>query len=169
LFQVNLGQFPQKFVVTTAPGTKVKVLHSLASVNVDPGDAAATIVVGVYGANKVAPFKTITTASAVLALNPPRRSSKKAELLLPAIQQFEAVEGADECTALVGEETEVGVSQLSKLPNAHFIHPQVFVDIGGKREWEASHLGFKLISIYTEEGDEILEKLQGIYQLLTFL
>jgi hypothetical protein len=63
----------------------------------------------------------------------------------------------------------VGVSRLSKLPNAHFIHPQVFVDIGGKGEWKASHLGFKLISLYTEEGDEISEKLQGIYQLLTFL
>jgi hypothetical protein len=103
LFQVNLGQFPQNVVVATGPGTKVKVLHSLASVNVDPDEVAATIVMGVYGANKVAPFKSITAASVVLALNPPQRSSKKeAELLLPTIQQFEAVEGANEFTALVG-------------------------------------------------------------------
>jgi hypothetical protein len=150
LFQVNLGQFPQNFVLTTGPGTKVEVLHSLSRVNVNPDEAGTTIVVGVYGAIKVAPFKSITASSAVLALNPPRQSSKKdANMLLLSLQQFDAVEGATEFAALVGEEEGTGVDQLSKLPNAHFIHLQVFVDIGGKREWEASQLGFELISLYT--------------------
>jgi hypothetical protein len=43
----------------TGPGSKVRILHSLFGVNVDPD--AATIVVGIFEANKVAPFKATST------------------------------------------------------------------------------------------------------------
>jgi hypothetical protein len=47
-FQVNLGQFPQNFaVVTTGTGSKVKVLHGLFSVNLDPEmDAGLSVTQG---------------------------------------------------------------------------------------------------------------------------
>jgi hypothetical protein len=60
-FQVNLGQFHQNFVVTTGTGSKVKVLHDLFSVNVDPDVVGAALVVGIYGANRLAPFKVSLT------------------------------------------------------------------------------------------------------------
>jgi hypothetical protein len=177
-FQVNLGQFPQNFVVMTGPTTKVKILHSLFSVNTDPGTDTSSII-GVFGVNKVAPFKTIMATGAVQALVPPRRSSKKNEpgLHIPSSIQFSLVESAEEFKDLVGEESEDVVDELAKLPNAHFIHPQVFVDIEGKREWEASELGYKLIKLYEDDDDSDDEEdngegprdVDGIHQLLVFL
>jgi hypothetical protein len=47
-FQVNLGLFPQNFaVVTTGTGSKVKVLHSLFNVNIDPDTDTGSSVIGV--------------------------------------------------------------------------------------------------------------------------
>jgi hypothetical protein len=77
LFQANLGQFSQNFVVATGTASKVRIPHNLFSVNVNPDSATSAIAVGVYGATKVAPFKAITAASAVLALSPPRRGPRK--------------------------------------------------------------------------------------------
>jgi hypothetical protein len=73
LFQANLGQFPQNFMKATGPGSKVRILHSLFCINANPDSISSAIVVGIYGANKVAPFKTITAASVVQALNHPTR------------------------------------------------------------------------------------------------
>ena len=58
------------------------------------------------------------------------------------------------------------------------IHSQVFLNLEGKRgEWDASNLGYKLVSIYYEEGDDSGKEdndngprtINGIHQLLTFL
>jgi hypothetical protein len=173
-FQVNLGQFHQNVVVTTGTGSKVKVLHGLFSVNVDPDAVGAALVIGIYGANRLAPFKSLSAPSAVLALNPPKRGnkSKEPEMLIPSIAEFERVEDAEEFAGLVGKVKDLGIENLAKLPNTHFIHPQVFIDIGGKRDWEASHLGYKLISLYKGpegESDKIPNELQEIHQLLSFL
>jgi hypothetical protein len=91
LFQVNLAQFPQNFVVTTGTAFKVRILHSLfsantnananANANANPDTAASAIVVGVFGTNKVAPFKSITAASAVLALTPLGVGTRKTQNL----------------------------------------------------------------------------------------
>jgi hypothetical protein len=54
------------------------MLHSLFSVNANPEVAASETVLGIYGVNRTAPFKTPTAASAILALNtPPRHGGKK--------------------------------------------------------------------------------------------
>jgi hypothetical protein len=67
------------------------------------------------------------------------------------------------------------VATLTTFPNAHFIHPQVVVDVEGKREWDADEFGYRLISIYNEDtGSEnkgedqepIQDTLKEIYQLL---
>jgi hypothetical protein len=87
---------------------------------------------------------------------------------------------------------------LSKFPNPHFLHPKVFVDVQGKREWEAGKLGYHIISLYRgppsnsadvddddddddkddegadgdddeHEGGGLPTKLVEVYQLLTFL
>jgi hypothetical protein len=60
---------------------------------------------------------------------------------------------------LVGAAEGMGAGDLANHPNSHFIqHPQVFMDIEGKREWEAGNLGSKIISLYEnpeeEEGTE---------------
>jgi hypothetical protein len=189
LFQVNLGQFPQNFVVITGSSSKVRVIHNLFCANTDPGSDTAGTVVGLFGANKVAPFKSVSAASAVLALTPPPRrggNKKDPEPLLPSLKQFADVESGEEFAGLVGDAEDLGIGTLSTYPNAHLIHPRVFVDIEGKREWEASHLGYKLISLYegtgeeaegeegkesddSSENDDVPEKLKEIYQLLIFL
>jgi hypothetical protein len=68
------------------------------------------------------------------------------------------------------------VGFLTSFPNNHFIHPRVFVDLGGKREegrgkreWDPSTLGLKLIQLYEEATVEIPDNLQDLYQLLIFL
>jgi hypothetical protein len=85
---------------------------------------------------------------AVQALVPPRHSSKKNEpgLHIPSKIQF-SLWGAPKSSRTWSERSPKVVDELAKLPNAHFIHPQVFVDIEGKREWEASKLGYKLITL----------------------
>jgi hypothetical protein len=178
-FQVSLGQSPQNFVVTIRPSTKVRILHNLFSVNTDPDTDASSTVVGIYGVNKVAPFKTITATGAVQALVPPRRvgSKKDQELRLPSSIQFAIVESADQFRDLVGDEDGEVVEELSKLPSSHFIHPQVFLDLEGKREWEVSDLACKIISLYEQDEEESDDdedqegprNLSGVHQLLTFL
>jgi hypothetical protein len=60
-------------------------------------------VVGIYGANRIAPFKAITAASATLALTPPRRGSKKdPEVLMPTLEQFAEVRSPEDFANLVG-------------------------------------------------------------------
>jgi hypothetical protein len=175
LFQANLGQFPQNFLVVTGPGSKVRILHSLFGVNADPDSASSAIVVGIYGANKVAPFKTITATSAVLALTPPtRRGGNKKDqepTRIPSIQQFAEVESEEDFGDLVGGAEGEEVDVLGKYPSSHFLHPQIFMDIKGKREWEAITLGFKLVTLYGNDGDEegIPAKLRGTHQLRAFL
>jgi hypothetical protein len=192
LFQVNLGQFPQNFLVVTGPTATVRIVHILISVNANPDSAASTgTVVGRFGTNKITPFKAMTATSAVLALTPPRRSSnkKEPEVLLPSIKQFKEVTGADEFAGIVGDAEGMPVNHLSKFPNAHFLHPQVFVDIEGKREWEAGKLGYHIISLYKgtpndeddsededdeggneeNEGRGLPKKLVEVDQLLIFL
>jgi hypothetical protein len=72
LFQVNLGHFPQNFLVLTGPGSKVRIVHSLFSANANPESTTSTgTVVGLFGTNKIAPFKVITATLAVLALTHP--------------------------------------------------------------------------------------------------
>jgi hypothetical protein len=84
------------------------------------------------------------------------------------------VDNTDQFRDLVGGDDGKEINELAKLPSLHFIHPQVFLDLDGKREWEASDLGYKLISLY-EDGDDSDEEddgprnIDGIYQLLTFL
>jgi hypothetical protein len=188
LFQVNLGQFHQNFVVTTGNTSKVRVLHSLFSANANPElTTSDTVVLGVFGVNRTAPFKTLTAASAVLALNaPPTRGKKDTEPLLPSIQQFTDVRNKKEFADLVGDaQGMLETGNLIEFPSAHFIHPQVFVDIEGKREWEASRLGYKIITLYRYEGDDDDKEekeegpedeedkrprsIQGVYQLLNLL
>jgi hypothetical protein len=178
-FQVSLGQFLQNFVVTIGPSTKVRILHNLFSVNTDPDTNASSTFVGIYGVNKVAPFKTITATGAVQALVPPRRvgSKKDQELCLPSSIQFAIAESADQFRDLVGDEDGDVAKELSNLPSSHFIHPQVFLDLEGKREWEASDLAYKIISLYEQdeeesdddEDEEGPRNLSGVHQLLTFL
>jgi hypothetical protein len=175
LFQANLGQFPQNFLVVTGPGSKVRIIHSLFSVNADPDSASSAIVVGIYGANKVAPFKTITAASAVLALTPQTRrggGSKKDQepIRIPSIEQFAEAESEEDFGDLVGRAEGEEVEVLGSYPSSHFLHPQIFADIEGKREWEAIALGIKLITLYENDDEEgIPTKLRGIHQLLAFL
>jgi hypothetical protein len=112
--------------VTIGPSTKVRILHNLFSVNTDPDTDASSTVVGVYGINKVAPFKAITAAGAVQALVVPRRmgSKKDQELRPPSNLQFSIVESADQFRDLVRDEQEgEAVKEFSKLPSSHFIHP----------------------------------------------
>jgi hypothetical protein len=178
LFQVNLGQFPQNFLVTTWASTKVRITHGLFIANTNPETNDPGSVVGIFGSNRVAPFKTISATAATLGLIPFKRDNRRKdpETLLPTIQQFANVESAGEFAGIVGEAEGEGTERLADLPNSHLIHPQVFLDVGGKREWEASELALKLISIYedsdegeTNDDDEIPPKLMGINQLLIFL
>jgi hypothetical protein len=193
-FQVNLGQFPQNFVVvTTGTGSKVKVLHSLFNVNIDPDTDTGSSVIGVYGINRVAPFKTFSATVAVQPMNiPARRSAKKGdtEPLMPGIKQFSATRSPEEFRDIIGDPDGRVVSDLAKIPSAHLIHPQVFIDIEGKREWEASDLGYKLVTLYAKRGEEEEDDddddddddesegegeeegsrtIDGVYQLLLFL
>jgi hypothetical protein len=62
------------------------------------------------------------------------------------------VDSANQFRDLVGDEDGEEIDELAKLPSSHFVHPQAFLDLGGKREWEASELGYKLVSIY-EDGE----------------
>jgi hypothetical protein len=186
LFQVNLGQFPQSFVVMTGPASKVRVVHKLFCANTDPDSDTSETVVGLFGANRVAPFKSVTAAAAVLALTPPCRGGNKKDPkpLLPSLQQFTDVESGEELAGLVGEAEDLGIGTLSTYPNAHFIHPKVFVNIEGKREWEVSQLGYSLISPYdgtgggeeggrdiddSDDNEEDPKKLNEIYQLYIYL
>jgi hypothetical protein len=173
-FQVNLGQFPHNFVVVAGSSSKVKLLHGLLNVNLDPDSDAASAVVGIYGANKVAPFKAISASGAVQALVPPRKPTRQ-----PSSIQFSLVTSAEGFKDLVGGEDGAVIDDLAKLPNSHFIHPQVFLDLEGKRDWESSELGFKLISLYEEKDeddqeeestdDDVIRDFDEIFQLLTFL
>jgi hypothetical protein len=169
-FQVSLGQFPQNFAVTIGPSTKVRILHNLFSVNTDPDTDASSTVVGICGVNKVSPFKTITPAGAVQAPVPPgvwgaRRRTKNFA--------FPAASNSLSRRAPIKSGTWSG----TEIPSSHFIHPQVFLDLEGKREWEASDLVHKIISLYEqdeEESDDVEDEegprnLSGVHQLLTFL
>jgi hypothetical protein len=51
-FQVSLGQFPQNFVVTIGPSTKVRILHNLFSVNTDPDTKASSTLLESMGSTK---------------------------------------------------------------------------------------------------------------------
>jgi hypothetical protein len=135
--------------VVTGSTTKVKILHSLFSVNTDPDYDTLLTVVGVYGVNKVAPFKAVAAAGAVQALVPPRRSKKGDQGPNPPSSiQFSVVGSAEQFRDLVRDDTGEGINALANLPNSHFIRPQVFVDMEGKREWEAIELGCKLILLW---------------------
>jgi hypothetical protein len=68
-------------------------------------------------------------------------NKKDPGLLLPGLEQFAAVESEEEFTGLIGEAKGMGVgSQSTNYPNSHSIHPQVFLDIKGKRQWEAGKI-----------------------------
>ena len=181
LFQLTLAHFPQNFMVMAGHFPRVRVMHSLLSV---PDPSGPSLVVGIYGVNKLAPFKMLQAPSAALALKPPAKKSgskKSPDLFLPTIAQFSAVNNAQEFSNLVGKAGGTDIGVLASFPNVHLLHPHVFVDLGGKRDWEASTLGYKIISLYAdddpeelnEEEDEddpiISPKLQGVYQLLIFL
>jgi hypothetical protein len=71
---------------------------------------------------------------------------------------------------LVGRIEGEGVEVLRSYPSSNFLHPQIFVDIEGKREWEAMLLGHKLITLYENNEEEGMpDKLRGIHELLTFI
>jgi hypothetical protein len=107
----------------------------------------------------------------------------EAELLLPSIQQFSAAGSSEEFRDVVGDQNGKVISELARLLSSHFIHPQVFIDIEGKREWEASDLGHKLITLHAERGDKVRQEdeeeeekeeegtrtIDGMCQLLMFL
>jgi hypothetical protein len=139
--------------VLAGTASKVKVLHSLFSVNTDPDNDTVSSVIGFYRTNRVAPFKTFSATVAVQPRTPPARrvGAKKGdpELLWPSIQQFSAARNAKEFRDIVGNRYEKLISALpvASLPSCHFIHPQVFIDIKGKREWMASDLGYKLVTL----------------------
>ena len=89
-FQVNLGLFPQNFVVMAGSSTKVKVIHSLFSVNTNPDSDAPSHVIGIHGA---APFKAIIAFGATQALVSPRKPlrppSSIRECDVPAVVLFQ--------------------------------------------------------------------------------
>jgi hypothetical protein len=169
-FGVNVGQFPQNFVVVTGPSGKARILHSLFGVHIDPNNAATSgTFVGISGTHRSTPFKTIAATQAVAALT---------TLFLPTLQQFDDVDSAEEFQFLMGEDETLNLATLATFPNAHFIHPRVFVDVEGKREWDAAELVHRLISLYSgdlgsddEEVDQgqISIALKEIYHLLIFL
>ena len=64
--QVNVRQFPQNFVVTMGSSTKVRISCRLFSVNTAPDSEVSSTVIGIYGYNKVAPFKTILAIQALV-------------------------------------------------------------------------------------------------------
>jgi hypothetical protein len=59
---------------------------------------------------------------------------------MPGIKQFSAARSPEEFRDAIGDPGRV-ISDLAKILSSHLIHPQVFIDIEGKREWEASDLG----------------------------
>ena len=70
------------------------------------------------------------------------------------------------------------IEELAKeLPSSdRILHPHVFWDLEGKREWEAKDVGHKIISLSMErednsdqEDDKGLRNINGIFHLLTFL
>jgi hypothetical protein len=87
---------------------------------------------------------------------PARRSAKKGdtEPLMPGIKQFSAARSPEEFRDVIGDPDGRVISHLAKIPNSHLIHPQVSIDIEGKREWEASDLGYKLVTLYAKRGEE---------------
>ena len=120
-------------MVTVGSSTKeVRIIHSLFSVNTGPDSDAPSTVARIYGVNKVAPFKT--TASGAI------------QARLPSSIQFSIVTITEQFREMVGDEDGKEIDELAKLLSSHLVHPQVFLDLEGKREWEASDLGFKLIS-----------------------
>jgi hypothetical protein len=128
------GAIPQNFAVATGPTSKV----SFFSTNANTGTNSSGSAIGLYGANITAPFKATTAASVALGLTLIRcgNNKKDPEILLPSIQQFTEVESAEEFSRLIGSKEANGAEALPNLPNVHFLHPQIFVDIKGKREWD---------------------------------
>ncbi len=108
---------------------------------------------------------------------------------MPDIKQFSAARGPEEFRDVIGDPDGRVISDLAKIPSSHLIHPQVFIDIEGKREWEASDLGYKLVTLYAKRGEEEEDDdddddddesegegeeegsrtIDGVYQLLLFL
>jgi hypothetical protein len=104
-----------------------------------------------------------------------------------SIQQFSAVGSSKEFRDIVGDQNRKVISEPERRPSSHFIHPQVFIDIEGKREWEASDLGHKLITLCAKSGEdeeddnndkddeddqeeeEGTRTINGMHQVLTFL
>ena len=123
--QINLEQFPQNFVVTVGPSTKVRIIHSLFRVNTDPDfDASLTVVGGVYaGVNTVAPFKTITATGQVHTV----WSLPGNHFAYPASSiPFAIVDRADQFRDLVGGDDGKEINKLAKLLSSHFIYPHFF-------------------------------------------
>jgi hypothetical protein len=130
------------------------VVHGLFSVNSNPDAAgSSTLVVGIYGTHKVAPFKTMMATQAIALLNPVRKGSKKdPELQLPSIPHLVGAGTAKKFVELIGESGQQA-NILKGLPNSHFIHPRVFLDFNGSREWETSKLAIKIIENHKTHDD----------------
>jgi hypothetical protein len=106
----------------------VKVTHGLFSVNSNPEAAGSTTVVGIYGTNRVAPFKAMVASQAVAPLIPLRKGNKKdTDPELPSLLQFEGATTAKEFTEIAGDSGKQ-VEALKGLPNSHFVHPQIFLE-----------------------------------------
>ena len=61
---------------------------------------------------------------------------------------------AKEFKELAGHDKGKPKDELGKLPCLHLIRSQVCIDLEGRREWEASNLWYKLISLYEEKDEE---------------
>ena len=158
------------FIMVPGHAKRVNILHQCFAHSEKPGGEAS--VVGLWGPNAQAQFRSITSKTAVQTINLPTTTRGTSHPRVPTMEQFLKVNNAGEFASLEGDEGGDEATVLEMCPNSLWLHPAFYFLVEGTRGGRAADLAMEILQNLDGwfEGSEDAEELKaGAARTLEFL